>query len=64
MTLPRDDDGTLAECPFCRVDLSGRSPPDHLAECGEFERECRDDDCATPDESGTRQTQLPLGGGA
>lgn len=64
MSVPRDDDGTLAECPFCRVDLSGQSPPDHLEICGEFERQWRDDDRVSVDESGTHQTQLPFGGGA
>lgn len=62
--IPRDDDGTLARCPFCQFDLSGRSPPDHLVDCGEFERKWRDDDRVTVGDSGTRQTQLPLGGGA
>lgn len=64
MSVERDDDGTLAKCPFCRVSLTGRSPPDHLVDCGEFERQWRDEDRATPDESGTVQSQLPVGGGA
>ena len=61
MSVPRDDDGTLAACPFCEISLTGRSPPDHLAECGEFERQWRDDDRATADD-GSTQTQLPVNG--
>ena len=62
MSVPRGDDGTLAECPLCEISLAGRSPPDHFAEYGEFERQWRDDDTVAPDGDGSTQTQLPVNG--